>query len=466
MRPRLLVNPGTPQAWEIQLKSGPNRIGRGEHNDFQVPHTSVSGTHCEIVVSSAGAMLKDLGSTNGTFINRAPIQEAILQSGQHVQLGSVDMVFETTPVAAVATATSPGGPPPPPPPVTVRMTGARPPGLRFSGAAAPVAPAEAAAPEAVEEEPPQEPLVAPMATALPAGGAFCKSHGKTPARFYCGKCRKYFCDLCVGTIATSAGPKKTCRACGANVTPVQVSSARPATKGFFASLPGAFIYPFRGFGSIILIFATLAFAGLGFVSAGWIMILAKIVFYGFVFLFMQNIIHTTAADENEPLSFPETDALFGGALQLGATIIASFGLAIGLMVAKLFEVDIPVEFIIGATVLGCLYFPMAFLAVAMKDSVFAANPLVVIPAILRMPLEYFVTAMLLILVFSFRQLGNLLSATAGGVSLTTKDMKMLFIALAAQAGIAFINVYLLTVTMRLLGLLYIHKKEKFGWFSH
>src|SRR6185436_10783957 len=127
MTHRLLVNPGTPQAWEIPLKSGVNRIGRGEHNDFQVPHTTVSGTHCEIMVSSAGAILKDLGSTNGTFVNRVLVLEAILQSGQHVQLGSVDMVFESAPISAVATAI--GDPPPPPPLVTARVTG-----LRLTGA--------------------------------------------------------------------------------------------------------------------------------------------------------------------------------------------------------------------------------------------------------------------------------------------------------------------------------------------
>ena len=128
--------------------------------------------------------------------------------------------------------------------------------------------------------------------------------------------------------------------------------------------------------------------------------------------------------------------------------------------------DIPVSFIIGATILGCLYFPMAFLAVAMKDSVLAANPLVVVPAILRMPGEYLVTALLLVGVFGLRQLGNVISSVAGGVSFTTKDMNTLFIAIGARASIALVNVYLLTVTMRILGLLYNHKKEKFGWFSH
>ena len=128
--------------------------------------------------------------------------------------------------------------------------------------------------------------------------------------------------------------------------------------------------------------------------------------------------------------------------------------------------DIPGEAIIAAVIFGCFYFPMAFLAVAMKDSVVAANPLVVVPAILKIPLEYLVTCILLMSVFGLRKLGDRMSGVAGGVSLHTRDMSVLFISLGVQAAWAFANIYLLTVSMRILGLLYITKKHKLGWFSH
>ena len=92
---RLLVNPGTPQAWEILLRPGINRIGRDEENDFTLNHESVSGAHCEITVNNAGVFLKDLGSTNGTFVNRVPVTEVQLQPGQDVQIGQVAMILET-----------------------------------------------------------------------------------------------------------------------------------------------------------------------------------------------------------------------------------------------------------------------------------------------------------------------------------------------------------------------------------
>src|SRR5205823_8548895 len=135
--------------------------------------------------------------------------------------------------------------------------------------------------------------------------------------FFWPKCRKFFCDMCVATRTTSAGQTKTCRACGVPVTPIKARVQRAGGgRGFFARIPGAFIYPFRGFGVVILICATLAFAALGFMSAGIIAIGTKIVFYGFLFMFMQNLIHSTASDENEPLSFPEFGDIFGAAFQL------------------------------------------------------------------------------------------------------------------------------------------------------
>src|SRR5947207_5714612 len=91
---RLVVNPGSPTAWEIQLKTGANTIGRGFANDFKIADPSVSGSHCQIIVENGNVMIKDLGSTNGTFINRAPVKEAPLEGGQTIHLGGVEMVFQ------------------------------------------------------------------------------------------------------------------------------------------------------------------------------------------------------------------------------------------------------------------------------------------------------------------------------------------------------------------------------------
>ncbi len=457
----LLVNPGTPQAWKIQLQPGANRVGRDEANDFTISHESVSSAHCEITVSDAGIFLKDLGSTNGTFVNRAPVTEIQLQPGQHVQVGQVDMTFEVEaepvasprpPMAIPIPVPFPGGVRPPP-------AGSSSFGVRISqGPVAEPLPPEPEIEETTNTSPPMAP------PAVDGGNAVCKSHPKTPARFLCGRCQKYFCELCVST----RGIGKYCRTCGQACTPLRVQAARPvAAKSFYARLPGAFVYPFRGIGLLILVCATIAFLALDFVSAGIFTIFLTMAIYGFVFLFMQNIIHTTTSDENEPLSFPEASGVFGAFFELAGTILVAYGLVIGLLVAKVFfAAEIPGVAILIAAVLGCLYFPMAFLAVAMHDSVMAVNPMIVIPTILRMPLEYLVTSFLLMCVFGVRFAGNILSSVAGSASLSTRDMSTLFMALGGQALWAFVSVYLLTVSMRILGLLYLAKKDRFGWFAH
>src|SRR5579872_2842442 len=100
--PKLVINPGTPQARELELKPGTNLVGRGFANDFKIEDPSVSSSHAEIVVNGNTVLVKDLGSTNGTFVNRAPVTNVPLQPGQWLRLGGVEMLFEAETAVAPA----------------------------------------------------------------------------------------------------------------------------------------------------------------------------------------------------------------------------------------------------------------------------------------------------------------------------------------------------------------------------
>ena len=438
---RLVVNPGTPQAWEIQLKPGANSLGRNDANDFTINDPSVSGSHCQIVVGDNSVVLTDSGSTNGTFAGGSRVQELNLENGKGIRLGGVEMIFYSgtnMPAAAVESA-------------------APKPAIR-------VAARTVAVPVAAVAESPQEDAATTETTPVTVRGErFCKFHPKSPARFLCHKCNRTYCDACIQLMPVDGSAVPTCRACGMELAPFQFWQA-PA-RGYYAKLPGAFLYPFKGAGILILLCATIAFAALSFISGGIFEIFIRVVLYGFVFLFMQNIIFTTTSDEKETLCFPEVSSLFGAAFQLAGTVVASFWLAIGLGIAKFYEVEIPSEAILASVILGGIYFPMALLVVAMKESVLAANPLVVIPAMLKVPLKYSVTVVLMLGVFGIRQLGSLVSHGAGTVALRTTDKNMFLAAVGIQAAWALLSVYLLTVTMRILGLFYNASKQKLGWFS-
>ncbi|HKI68924.1 MAG TPA: FHA domain-containing protein, partial [Verrucomicrobiae bacterium] len=102
--PRLIVNPGQANAQEIRLPPGTHTIGCDSIADFKIDHPSISGRHCEIIISDAGVMIKDLDSTNGTRINGDTVQAAVLQSGQRIHLGTVELFYaaEASPEALAA----------------------------------------------------------------------------------------------------------------------------------------------------------------------------------------------------------------------------------------------------------------------------------------------------------------------------------------------------------------------------
>jgi hypothetical protein len=257
--------------------------------------------------------------------------------------------------------------------------------------------------------------------------------------------------------------------------PVQVQIQRPAApKGYFARLPGAFVYPFRGSGLLLLIATTFVLALLDFLGSWWLFFILKIVAYGYLFCFMQNLIHATANEEEQMPDLPGFDDVLGGAWRLTVTVLVSFGLPILLGVLKIlsalpgsdFKLEIPSGAIMATTMLGCLYFPMAFLVVAMKDTALAANPLIVVPAIFKVPLGYFVTALIVMGIFALRHFGGAAAGLASITTYRTRDMSTMFLTFGMRALWSLASVYLLTVSMRILGLLYVTNKQKLGWFGH
>jgi hypothetical protein len=85
-------------------------IGRVEDNAFQIAEPSVSSRHCEILLRGSEVVVKDLNSTNGTFINGEKITEGVLKPGQTLRLGNVELKLDA-PGAPAASAPAPSAPP-------------------------------------------------------------------------------------------------------------------------------------------------------------------------------------------------------------------------------------------------------------------------------------------------------------------------------------------------------------------
>jgi pSer/pThr/pTyr-binding forkhead associated (FHA) protein len=111
--PRLVVLTEGFKERSCELKVGKTTIGRVEDNAFQIPEPSVSSHHCEISLLGTVVSVKDLDSTNGTFIDGDPITEKVLKSGQTLRLGQIELRLESgapgAPAAPAKAAPAPAG---------------------------------------------------------------------------------------------------------------------------------------------------------------------------------------------------------------------------------------------------------------------------------------------------------------------------------------------------------------------
>jgi hypothetical protein len=244
--------------------------------------------------------------------------------------------------------------------------------------------------------------------------------------------------------------------------PVQAAARAPS---FASRLGSAFLYPLKGDGVMLLVTGTIfyglinaarffaRFAGLlGLVPLALLGVFGT----GYLICYLCRILTSSAMGEEAMPDWPDVSEwsdIVMPLLQFVGTVVACFlpAIAVALFVAP----DDPWKgpALVAAGLFGCGYFPMAFLAVSMFDSVGAVNPLLVVPAIVRIPLHYLVTVLLL---------GGVLAARwAGGYLLPM----VLPVPIVPTLVAGLIGLYLLTVEMRILGLLYLTHKEELGWFK-
>jgi hypothetical protein len=415
---KLVVNPDTPSAWEIPLNPGAVTLGRGEQNDVVIDHGSISSRHC-VVNCGESVSVRDVGSSNGTFLNGELVEEAILKPGQTVHLGEVRVRYETDEPDASS----------PPPPI-------------------------------------------PVATpTLPAVSANCKFHPKNRARYSCPKCGLCVCELCVNTRREHGKMGRFCRACSVECIELDAHEAVDSTanESFARSAMGAFSYPLKGDGVFLLVMggtvlllidAAAYFAHFAFIY-GWTALLFLTVFgTGYLVSFLQRILTSSAAGENHVPDWPEitefSSDLLAPFLQFLGTVAFCFAPAFIMMFWRIKSSgdDSMLGWMMIVSILAsCVYFPMAFTAVAMFDTVMAVNPLLIIPSILKIPAAYLFTIVLFAGVLFVRWLGHIILP------------EVLHPRLLAWIFSSFFGLYLLIVEVRILGLLYRAKKVELGWFN-
>ncbi|MGA4668352.1 FHA domain-containing protein [Propionibacteriaceae bacterium Y1923] len=90
----LLVERGPDTGARYLLDTDEATAGRHPKSDIFLDDITVSRHHCRFVRSQEGFSLEDLGSLNGTYVNRVLVdQPAPLNQGDEVQIGKYRMVF-------------------------------------------------------------------------------------------------------------------------------------------------------------------------------------------------------------------------------------------------------------------------------------------------------------------------------------------------------------------------------------
>jgi pSer/pThr/pTyr-binding forkhead associated (FHA) protein len=69
-------------------------IGRNESNDIVIDNLAVSANHARIESVSASFIIKDLGSTNGTFVNEKLVSAHGLKNNDVILIGKHTLIFD------------------------------------------------------------------------------------------------------------------------------------------------------------------------------------------------------------------------------------------------------------------------------------------------------------------------------------------------------------------------------------
>jgi pSer/pThr/pTyr-binding forkhead associated (FHA) protein len=89
----LVVKRGPNAGARFTLDADVTRAGRHPESDIFLDDITVSRRHAEFVRTDAGYNVRDVGSLNGTYVNRERIEEAVLASGDEVQIGKFKLVY-------------------------------------------------------------------------------------------------------------------------------------------------------------------------------------------------------------------------------------------------------------------------------------------------------------------------------------------------------------------------------------
>src|SRR3954453_22396073 len=96
----LVVTRGPNAGSRLALTKPVTTIGRHPDSDIFLDDITVSRRHAEIQRAGAGFVVRDVGSLNGTYLNRERGEEGPVHNGDELQVGKFKLAFSAGPASA------------------------------------------------------------------------------------------------------------------------------------------------------------------------------------------------------------------------------------------------------------------------------------------------------------------------------------------------------------------------------
>ena len=238
--------------------------------------------------------------------------------------------------------------------------------------------------------------------------------------------------------------------------PAPTAATEPAARGSFARLvPGAFIYPLKGNALVaLLVIAVLDNGPLLLPGIGLAGLFLGFVVGGYIFAVGQQIVRSAAAGEAD---FPTHFFASLDLQELGESFAKSLGLAVICFGPWIVGQWVPTvsRWVTWLSLgVGCGFFPMSFLAVAMTDALESVNPWFILRSIFRAPLPYLSISVLF---------GVMFWAISGFTQGQSPSALPIPLVIVGSIVFSVFGTYLSFVCLRLLGLFYCCYRERLGW---
>lgn len=231
--------------------------------------------------------------------------------------------------------------------------------------------------------------------------------------------------------------------------------APPKPPSFYLTVGSAFLYPLKGLGPFLLLGGTVLLTIASFLSFWGIFGLLVMVFvYGYLASYLMNIIADSGEGDDNPPGWPEFSDLWGDILHpFWLFFVPSVFCSIPLIALYAGSISDGVEFEAWRILVGVgiilFFLPMMLLSVSMHDSLEGLNPLILLPAYIKVFPAYLVALGILFLaVWVEGWLGDAIMEINVWVGLVLKNT---------------LSLYFLMVDARVLGLLYRARRERLGW---